>query len=69
MAKNSEQTENKSVETKTEKRYVAAMAFQDSKEYAEGSEPKQYEIGDDVSHFDANRISRAVEYGIIKEAE
>lgn len=45
--------------------YTVAIAFQDAREYCDTSEPKQYAVGDDVSHFDQERLDAAVQRGTV----
>lgn len=47
-------------------KYIAKMAFKDAREHQEGSEPKSYEVGEDVSHFDQERLNNAIAWGIVE---
>ena len=47
--------------------YEVIVPFQDAREYAGSSEPKQYEVGDDVSHFDAERLQLSIQRGLVRD--
>ena len=49
--------------------YVVLQPFQDAREYATHGTPSQYQVGDDVSHFDVERLARVVELGLVQKPE
>lgn len=46
--------------------HTVVMPFQDLPEHAGENGVQQYNEGDDVSHFDAERIALLIERGIVK---
>jgi len=56
----------KNAEGKSMPLYTVAIPFQDHRDYMTTPTPQQYEVGDDVSHFDQERLDRAVELGTVQ---
>lgn len=48
--------------------YTVKVRFQQHRDYGgkSGEDATFYEVGDDVSHFDQERLNRAVELGLVE---
>ena len=46
--------------------YIVIQPFQDADEHRSSKEPKQYAVGDDVSHFDLTRLAAALDRGLVE---
>lgn len=63
MAKKKQETEK--VTEKPIDGYYVVSPFKDKKQYGSNS----YNIGDDVSHFDTERLKKAIDKGLVEFAE
>lgn len=50
---------------KKQQPYIVVAPFQDAREYATEGTPNQYKEGDDVSHFDEQRLANLVSLGLV----
>lgn len=53
----------------TEARFSVVQKFRDSDKYAVSEKPNYYNVGDDVSDFDEDRLKDLVKRGLVEEAE
>ena len=51
---------------KKEAGFKAIKAFRDAPEYAVDGQVRRYAIGDDVSHFDAARLKKAMDRNLVE---